>query len=286
MCRWIGQLGDDRATLVDDLVHAPTSLLRLSNLRPTALQSDGWGIAWWDRRLGLQRVVGTGGAYEPAESPKFRATAEKAQGPVIVGHLRRASNPMGRPAAELIGEPNSQPFVEGSYIFAHNGMILHPETTRRRLGRFRDRVRGVNDSEVLFWLLRAHLDSDDDIVSAFGRTVADLWDDWRSEGSPTAGPYSGLNVLWTRGTDELWAFGLARGEHGSALADPDRPYYRLAFRAEPERIRVASEPTDGQPGWASLDHGHYLHARRSASGVRWETGRIPGLAPEALASTA
>ncbi|MHB1435852.1 MAG: class II glutamine amidotransferase [Thermoplasmata archaeon] len=283
MCRWIGQLGSDRATLIDDLVESPTSLLKLSHVRPTALQADGWGIAWWDGRLGLQRVVGTGGAFEPAESPRFRATARKAQGPVIVGHLRRASNPMGRPAAELIGEANSQPFTDGSYIFAHNGMIPHPETTRRRLGRFHDRVRGVNDSEILFWLLRAHLDSDDDIVAAFGRSVADLRDDWRSEGSPIAGPYSGLNVLWTRGTDDLWAFCLSRGDHGPGLADRDRPYYRLAFRAESDRIKVASEPTDGHPGWGSLENGHYLHARRSSSGIRWESGPIPGLAPEDLA---
>ncbi len=280
MCRWVGQLGSDQATLVDDLIQAPTSLLRLSNARPTARQTDGWGIAWWDGRLGLQRVVGEGGAFEPSETPKFRAAALKAHGPVIVGHLRRASNPRGLPHADLIGEANSQPFMDGSYIFAHNGMIPHPETTRRRLGRFRDRVRGVNDSEILFWLMRAHLDSDDDIVAAYGRSVADLWEDWRSEGAPHAGPYSGLNVVWTRGTDELWAFGLARGDHGPALADADRPYYRLAFRAEPDRIKVASEPTDGRPGWNSLENGHYLHARRTSSGVRWETAPIPGLAPE------
>lgn len=93
-------------------MESPHSLLKLSHLRPGTEQPDGWGIV---------RVVGTGGAYEPSEEPKFRAAAHRAHGPVIVGHLRRASNPMHRPASELIGAVNSQPFTDNSYLFVHNG---------------------------------------------------------------------------------------------------------------------------------------------------------------------
>jgi hypothetical protein len=161
-------------------------------------------------------------------------------------------------------------------------MIPHPETTRQRLGRFRDRIQGVNDSEVLFWLIAPiWIDRTTPRRPSEVRSP-DLWDDWRSEGAGAPGPYSGLNVGLSHGTDDLWAFCLSRGDHGTGFFAVDSRYYDLVYRADSDRVLVASEPTDLEEGWKPVGNGRYTHADRTASGIQVESGAIPGLKPEDL----
>jgi glutamine amidotransferase len=278
MCRMLGLLDTRAASAERWLLDTDHSLLRQSN-GASSLQADGWGVAWFDRGSVLRVVKGTGPVFEAGEVERFRQAAHEATAPMIIGHVRRASNPMGLPHDALISMANSQPFVHGSTVFVHNGTIPFPQETRPLLGAFEGNVRGVNDSEVLFWLLVRHLEELKDPLRAYSRTVADLVDVWKAQGSPPKGPYTGLNVLLSRGPQELWAFCLYLGEHGHALLDDRRPYFHFAYASDPKMLLIGSEPLDTtRPDWRDLGNRQFLHAQASDGRITVRTGTIPDLA--------
>ncbi len=274
MCRLFGLLGGQPVDARPWLAEGDRSLLGQSNVSKAQVQPDGWGVAWFGSARTPRVEKGTGGAFEPGEVERFREVAGLAKGTVVVGHLRKASNPMHLPRARLIAPENSQPFSSGSDLFAHNGMIPLPRETRPRLGTYESRVRGVNDSEVLFWLFAHHVDQLGDPVAAYDRTVKELGEVWEAAGRPDPGPYTGLNVVYSRGPNELWGFCHWRGEHGSGFRDPDRPYYRMAYRADSKLALVGSEPLDGAGDWRPLENGEYLHAQSAHGLVAIRTGRL------------
>ncbi len=276
MCRLFGLLSTQPESAEPWLVHSDRSLLAQSNHSPGEAQRDGWGIAWYDT-TGRSRIVnGTGGAFEPEERPRYIRAASEAQGPLVVGHLRHASNPLSLPREKLIALENSQPFGTHTVLFAHNGAIPFPNQTRPFLGVHEKQVLGVNDSEVLFYLLLRHYEEMRHPVKAYARAVEDLDRVWIGLGRPKVGPYSGLNVLFSTGPDELWAFCAYNGEHGGCFFDPSRPYYEMTYRKEPHRVVVGSEPFDHLKGnWENLPSGTFLHATRTAEHVQIETGPIP-----------
>jgi hypothetical protein len=148
------------------------------------------------------------------------------------------------------------------------------------LGRYEEKVRGINDSEILFYLLLRHLDDVPEPVAAYSRSMGDLFRVWREIGSPRGGPYSGLNVILSRSPDELWAFCQYRGEHGTGLLDTTHPYYEMTYRADAREIIVGSERLDsGASHWKPLVNGQYLHARMEHGLLAIRTGTIP-LPPE------
>jgi predicted glutamine amidotransferase len=279
MCRLFGLIGSSPTPAEAWLVASDRSLLSQSNASDETAQRDGWGIAWYSG-LGAARVEkGTGGAFEPGERERFKEVASRATGAVVVGHLRHASNPMNLPRARLIGPENSQPFSTGRTIFAHNGLLPLPRETRPKLGEHEGMVRGVNDSEVLFLLLAHHLEHAASPVQAYADAVRDLETVWEERGRPTPLPYTGLNVILTRGPEEMWAFCHWKGEHGTGFFDTNRPYYQMAYRANAQHALFGSEPFDGRPDWRSLANGEYAYAQLVHGLVAVETGTIPLAAP-------
>lgn len=276
MCRLLGLLGNPSSTAERWLVESDRALLRQADISAEQLQSDGWGIAWLDAAGNGRFEKGVGCANSPEESKRFRSAAKRAKGPVILGHLRKASNPLNLSHERLIALENSQPFGSGSILFAHNGSIPYPREVRALLGPLESEVRGVNDSEVLFWLLMRHLEEDKEPLAAYAHAVRTLQSVWTERGGSAAGPFTGLNVLLTRGTDEIWAFCLSRGDHGGALFDAARPYYEMAYWSDAKELLVASEPLDSRPSaWRSLPNGHYLHGRVDHGLVAVDTGAVP-----------
>jgi predicted glutamine amidotransferase len=176
----------------------------------------------------------------------------------------------------LIGLVNSQPFDTHTILFAHNGSIPFPTETRPFLGVHESKVRGVNDSEVLFWLLVRNTEETRDPLVGYTRTVEDLVRVWEAMGKPEIPPFSGLNVIFSRGPDELWAFSQWTGNHGGGFYDESRPYFEMTYAATPHRVVVGSEPFDGQPAtWKPIPAGTYLSARRENRHVTVKTGRTP-----------
>lgn len=278
MCRLFGMLGGPATPAEPWLVSTDRSLLHQSNANAAMLQSDGWGIAWYPETRAPRIVKGVGGAYQDGERERYVSAARRAHGPVVLGHLRHASNPMGLPRERLIGPENSQPFEWGGCLFAHNGSIPHPSETRPLLGKFEEKLRGVNDSEVLFFLLVHHVEVLGDPLAAYAQTVSDLARVGKEHGKPSQLPYSGLNVLFSRGPNELWAFCHWQGEHGRALADPRRPYYEMTFTTDTKQLVVGSEPFDASGSeWHDLPNGHYLFAHVQHGLVATKTGPIPSL---------
>lgn len=273
MCRLFGLLGSG-SNPQEWLVRSDRSLLAQSHVSEEHAQRDGWGIAW--RRPGepLHLERGIGGAYAPEERERYLAAAAAARGTLVVAHLRHASNPMNLPRSRLIGVENSQPFAHGPLLFAHNGKIALPRETRPLLGALEAAVNGVNDSEVLFYLLAHHLDAGATPPIAYERSIADLRRVWEEQGRPSPEPYTGLNVLLSPGPEELWAFCHWIGEHGPSFFDPERPYYRMAYRVDAQLLLVGSEPFDRRPGWRSLDNGEFLRARLSHGLVAIDGGHI------------
>lgn len=280
MCRLFGLLGNSVTPADPWLLFTDRSLLRQSNVSPETAQKDGWGIAWFDASRNVRLEKGAAGAYRPGEVERFTQAARESRGPLVLGHLRHASNPMDLPPERLLGLENSQPFVHGSTLFAHNGSIPFPRETRTKLGRFEPRVKGVNDSEVLFWLLVRHIEETGDPLRAYAETVQDLEEVWNAQGAPPPGPYSGLNVLISRGPNELWAFCRYLGEHGTGLLDTTRPYYEMTYAADAKQLVVGSEPFDTKRrDWVSLPNGHYLFAQATHGLVALQTGELPAAKP-------
>ncbi|HTT15202.1 MAG TPA: class II glutamine amidotransferase [Thermoplasmata archaeon] len=276
MCRLFAQLTTQPESAEPWLVHRSASLLAQSNASPETAQKDGWGIGWFTDEGRARVEKGTGGAFQDGERERYLRAAQDASGSLVIGHLRHASNPLNLPSAQLIGLENSQPFEDHTALFAHNGSIPFPVETRPLTGLYEPRIRGVNDSEVLFWLLVRNVHEHDDPLTGFVQSVADLYRIWEGEGRPAIPPFSGLNVVYSPGPSDLWAFCLWTGDHGDGLLDPHRRYYEMAYQAHPHRVIVGSEPFDREPGvWRSMEAGSYLHARRRSTHVELETGRLP-----------
>jgi predicted glutamine amidotransferase len=281
MCRLFGLLTSDASPAEPWLARTDRSLLAQANASPETAQRDGWGIGWFLPE-GRPRVVkGVKGAFEAGERERFEQAAREAAPPLVLGHLRHASNPMNLPSSELLGLANSQPFESHTTLFAHNGSIPFPRETRPYLGVYEKELRGVNDSEVLFWLLVRNVEEISDPLRGYVRTVEDLVRVRKELGQHTVPAFSGLNVLFAPSPSELWAFCLWTGDHGAGLLDPRRRYYEMTYRASPHAVVVGSEPFDEEHGtWTTLGSGRYLHARRDHGRVEVTVARIP--IPEAL----
>jgi predicted glutamine amidotransferase len=276
MCRLFGLIAARPEPAEEWLVRTDRSLLAQSNVTPETAQSDGWGIGWFEDGGRTRIEKGPGGAFQPGERERYLRIAAVASGHVVLGHLRHASNPLHLARDRLIAIENSQPFGTHTVLFGHNGSIPFPNETRPFLGVHEPKIRGVNDSEVLFWLLLRNVEETGNVPGAYARSVEDLVRVWQAAGRPAIPPFSGLNVLFSRSPDELWAFCLWTGDHGSGLIDRSRRYYEMTYQAVPHRVVVGSEPFDGEKGrWVSLASGQYLSARRVDHRVEYTVGKIP-----------
>jgi predicted glutamine amidotransferase len=280
MCRLLGVLSPQEINSRAWLLDSERSLFAQSNVTPETAQRDGWGIGWFDAdgRIHLQK--GIHGAFEPSEKEHFRLIAGSARSHNLIGHLRHASNPMNLPHEQLLSLANSQPFEDGETLFGHNGSIPLPMQTRKLLGALDSKVHGVNDSEVLYWLLMKHFRESGDALDAFSSARRELVSVWEQNGRLKGGPWSGLNVLFAPTPDELWAFCCYEGEHGHNLCDEGQPYYQMSYQETPTGLVIGSEPFDShRENWNALPNGHYLRARIHNGAIRAERGRLPVLSP-------
>jgi glutamine amidotransferase len=108
---------------------------------------DGFGVGWYGvgRRPGVYRSI------SPAWSDaNLRHIAGHIQTPLFLAHVRATSG-------TAVQETNCHPFMNGNWLFVHNGLVNDFHSVRRELMLALDTdafaaVEGSADSEVLFHL--------------------------------------------------------------------------------------------------------------------------------------
>ena len=264
MCRLFDQISLHERNAVDLLVASEFSLLKQSSLNKKNLQKDGWGLVSKKPLNGGWDVVKSARAVFE-EKAKFSRAARGTESPLIIAHIRHASNPKKLPPASLNRLENSQPFLHDGLAFAHNGTLNIPDEVARTLGRYAHNLKGVNDSEVLFWLFVKTWGTEkkpgrDRWRNVFRKMISHIESVWAS--IPKAkrkfkAPYSGLNFLASDGR-VLAAQSFYDRPDGKSLCGQGRPYFEMCYRVSEGRVTVASEPLDKTPGWKRIPNRHLL----------------------------
>jgi predicted glutamine amidotransferase len=274
MCRLLGMISSAPSAPEWGLVSSPKSLLAQSCASAKAPQRDGWGVAWYKDHH-AQWFKSPQAVYD--DQRIVRQLAARTFTRVAVAHIRRASNPLGLTRAQLLRIENAQPFAFKNYVLAHNGTLHIPNEMKETLGPRRERVKGVNDSEVLFWLLVNHLEDDCDFRTAFRRTIRDIWAAWRKmKDKPAAEPFTGLNVVFSDGEALHGACYVIKApkKKNDSLCTRGWPFWRMCWRAGPGPVWLASEPLDAGGDWRALDPGEYFKAAVERGRVRVRVGNL------------
>lgn len=273
MCRLFAQLSVRPSNGSDLLVGSECSLYSQSHHKGRE-QKDGWGLGYFSG--GRARIVKSPRAVFK-EGPRFKAAAGKAVSRVVIGHLRAASNPRGLAQDSIMGLANTQPFTDGKWVFAHNGTINIPDEVLKSLGPYRRRVKGLNDSEVYFWLFRKHLDRTGSPAAALRACVEELWSLWRgcrARYPRVRAPYTGVNTLVSDGkTLTALCHYTLRGKRLTALCTPGQPWGVMSRSLRDGRLVVASEPMDRGP-WMRFGDPEIFEAWVEGGRVRTRSTRF------------
>jgi predicted glutamine amidotransferase len=272
MCRITAVISARPAAAGDLLCRGPKSLLAQGGAVKGRYQDDGWGVAWYrGGKLVLRRSQGAA-RLEPAA---FTAAADKAVSRVTLAHLRYASAP-GVPKAAQVRPENTQPFSAGGLAFAHNGTLFIKDEIRSLLGKYAARVRGTNDSEVLFWQVMKMLDAYGTPEAALAAALDEIrtvWISCRDKYPRRDAPYTGLN-LFLASPDALTVLCHApRKKRLGALLTPGWEYGRVAWRAGAGRAVFSSEPADGG-AWNKMNDPEIASARVRGGKVELRFKRI------------
>ena len=149
MCRWAAWQGAPifLAQMIADPAHSLIAQSREAAKCKTAVNADGFGLAWYDKRPepGLYRDV-----YPAWSDPNLASLATQVSAPLFMAHVRASTG-------AATSRNNCHPFVQGRWSFMHNGQVGGFERFRKRadmlipeeLYPFR---KGASDSEAIFLL--------------------------------------------------------------------------------------------------------------------------------------
>jgi predicted glutamine amidotransferase len=283
MCRLFGSISSGPLDLESHLVRSETSLLAQSTAFDKKIQGDGWGLASYKSAGKPGMVLSTGAIFE--EKKKLDEAVSKASGPIIIGHIREASNPMNLPREKLLRIENQQPFTYKNWVFAHNGTLKLPAEVLSTLGKYQKNMKGQNDSEVFFWLLMSELEKTGSVKKALRSSVRIIMKVW--DGAPEQKkkqvklPYVSLNFMLTDGKT-LYAACKYDGykpkyrDNWLIAVKPPRPLLQMCYRLEPDGkgIIVASERTEPDGEWVPLDDGSLLAASLKGGAVKLGVEKI------------
>lgn len=259
MCRITAFISAGRRSGMELLCEGERSLLAQTGV-PGRRQDDGWGIA---RFSGAGPAVIKSPGPARLEAKAFRKAAA-APARVLVAHLRDASNPGNLPRARLLGLPNTQPFSGEGLVFAHNGTLYIKDEIRSMLGRYASYLKGVNDSEVLFWQVVKMLDAYGTPELALEMALDEIRTVWISCKDAHPGrkePYLGLNMFLASKDSLTVLCHSPRKDRKDALLTPGWELGRVAWRREKDSAVFSSEPADARPGWKKMDDPEIACAR-------------------------
>jgi len=262
MCRLFAQVSTKPESARDLLVDSEFSLLRQADGDPKNPQKDGWGVAWFGAD-GRPRVTKSGRSAA-IEREAFARAADEAKAPVVLGHLRAASNPN-------VNEAYAHPFEDEGWVFIHNGTLTISKEVAAELGPRRARLKTDSDSEIYFQQFLKHLAAEGGEPSrAFEACVAEdwrLWQDCRGRYPDAATPYTALNAI---ASDGRGIHGLChasrRGMADCAIFTPGQPWGVMSFTTRGGRFVLSSEGEDGGE-WTRLTPPETISAVPSGSRV-------------------
>ena len=246
MCRWAAWSG--APIFLSEILSAPEHSLiqqsREASKCKTAINADGFGVAWYDHcaEPGLYRDV------HPAWSdPNLRSIARQVRSPLFLAHVRASTG-------TATSRNNCHPFTRGRWSFMHNGQIGGFENFRRSAEQlipddlYRSRL-GATDSETLF-LLACGLGLDADPQQALEQAVQTLEQMSRTRGE---GPYMRCAAAFSDG-ETLYAVRYASDALAPSL------YYQ--WMEVWQGWAVVSEPYDKTlAGWTEVPKGSFCKFR-------------------------
>jgi glutamine amidotransferase len=215
MCRLLGIRANKAVDIGFVMLNAPKPFKSFGKGNP-----DGWGIGYY--RGHAARVV-----REPQNalsSKIFDHHVKRIQSNLVIGHVREASRGKNCLA-------NTHPFIYGKWIFCHNGTLAIFEEIKKELApKYRKRIRGTTDSEVLFYWILQHIEKATNAVDGIRSALAQI--DSRKRGRTTS-----LNFLLSDGKT-LYAYRNAyKKPHEYTL------YYLHQTSARPMAKRLESHET-------------------------------------------
>lgn len=241
MCRWAAYLGE--AIYLEDLLSSPGHSLidqsRAATQSKTAINADGFGVAWYGARSepGLYRDV-----FPAWSDPNLASLARTVSSGAFLAHVRASTG-------AATSRNNCHPFAHGKWSFMHNGQIGGFDGFRRHADMgvsdaLYGHRKGATDSELLFlYGLEVGLEADPiaPIVEAHRRLEAMS----RAQGCT---PHLRSSAAWSDGA-RLFALRLSSDHIAPSV------YYR--WSESRAGWAVVSEPLEeGQSGWCELQPGH------------------------------
>jgi predicted glutamine amidotransferase len=261
MCRLFAQVAMKPSGARDFLVDSEYSLLRQADGDASKPQKDGWGVAWFGAD-GRPTIMKSGGSAA-AERAEFARAADAAVAPVVIGHLRAASN-------AHVNRDYAHPFEDEGWVFIHNGTLTIWKEVAAALGSRKARLKTDSDSEVYFQQFLKHLASVGDPSRAFEACVVENWKLWetcRSRYPGAATPYTSLNAIASNGRGiHALCHASSRGMSECAVFHPGQPWSVMCFATRGGRFVLSSEGEDGGI-WTRLAPPETLSAVPSAAGI-------------------
>ncbi len=248
MCRMIAIISKSNNISADVLnyylISANKSLIKQSNFDKERLQKDGWGIGYYENKKAVV-FKSPNPVYE--EKDILENEIKKINSKIFLAHIRYASNPRNLDKKKLISYYNSQPFIYQNFIFTHNGTLSIVDEVSLNLGKYLKYIKGLNDSEVLFWHFVKHLDAYGDIKTALlmmRDEINTVWISVKKYYPKLKKPYNGLNIFLTDGKDIYGICDFKMEKEKYAIMTDGWEYGRFAYREEKDYLVFSSEPID------------------------------------------
>ena len=191
-----------------------TGCVKASHKEPGHM--DGWGLGF--SKDGRMELVKSG---KDARSDKLFAETylHISESPIIVGHIRKATDPKTKRVAEF-----AHPFAKEGWVFAHNGSVHWKEEVKRRYP-------NLIDSQIVLEFILAKIRGAQNIYEKIAEVIEEIVEREK---------LSALNFLLTNGKIFI-------SYRFFEESDPENEgYYTLYKKMEKERILIASEPLAGQ----------------------------------------
>jgi predicted glutamine amidotransferase len=240
------------------LIESSKSLLKQSDYNKENRQKDGWGISYFENKK-TKIYKSSNPIYK--ENSKIDLSRIKSN--ILLAHIRKASNPKVLPFEELIGVKHSQPFANDQFTYTHNGTLYIVDEIKENLGKYKKNIKGLNDSEVLFWELIKLIDSYGDIYTAFKMMIDEIntiWvsvkDEYKKKG--ISQPFKGLNIILSdyKNIYSLCLYNLDKKLN--SIMTKNWPWQNMALKIENDYAVLASEPLD-DGNWENIAENNFIH---------------------------